>query len=78
MREAAEGLLQMLGLHYRVVEMATGELGNSAHRYGTATQHVTRSIECPKQTCRKYDIEAWMPGRQNGDQERVGKFGEGL
>jgi seryl-tRNA synthetase len=42
------GLCDELGLHYRVLDMPTLELGAPAHR--------------------KYDIEAWMPGR--------GEFGE--
>lgn len=42
-RNIQEELLQPLGLHYRVLDMAKHELGNQAYR--------------------KYDIEAWMPGR---------------
>ena len=40
-------MLQDLGLHYRVLEMASAELGSPA--------------------ARKYDIEAWMPGRNAGE-----------
>lgn len=38
-----EGFFQSLGIHYRVVEMCTGDLGTQA--------------------ARKFDLEAWMPGR---------------
>ncbi len=40
-----------LGIPYRVLDMATGDLGGPAYR--------------------KFDLEAWMPGRGNG-----GEFGE--
>ena len=61
---ASEGLLQELGLAYRVLEMASEELGSPAYR--------------------KYDIEAWMPGRTAGEGEgdgegqgdSVGRYGE--
>ena len=46
-----ESLYQRLGLPYRVVDIATGDLGGPAYR--------------------KFDIEAWMPGR--GD---AGEWGE--
>lgn len=48
MLEAQTELCDELGLHYRILDMPTEELGASAYR--------------------KYDIEAWMPGR--------GEFGE--
>jgi len=40
------GLFDELGIPYRVVDTATGDLGGSAYR--------------------KYDLEAWMPGRGDG------------
>jgi seryl-tRNA synthetase len=40
-----------LGIHYRVIDTASGDLGGPAYR--------------------KYDLEAWMPGRGNG-----GEYGE--
>lgn len=43
-----EDMFEELGLHFRVLDMPTEELGASAYR--------------------KYDVEAWMPGR--------GAFGE--
>jgi seryl-tRNA synthetase len=46
-----EEIFQGLGLHYRVVDTCTGDLGAPAYR--------------------KYDLEAWMPGR--GD---AGEYGE--
>lgn len=46
-----EEIFQSLGLHYRVLDICTGDMGGSAYR--------------------KYDLEAWMPGR--GDE---GEFGE--
>jgi seryl-tRNA synthetase len=44
LRQIEENLFDALGLHYRVLDMPTRDLGNPAYR--------------------KYDIEAWMPGRQ--------------
>ena len=44
-------LFDGLGLAYRVVDTATGDLGGPAYR--------------------KFDLEAWMPGRGNG-----GEYGE--
>ena len=44
LREFEQGLYESLGLHFQVLDMPTGDLGNPAYR--------------------KYDIEAWMPGRQ--------------
>ena len=44
MLAAEEELNQALGLPYRVLEIATGDLGGPAYR--------------------KFDIEAWMPGRE--------------
>lgn len=46
-----EEIFQSLGIHYRVIDTASGDLGGPAYR--------------------KYDIEAWMPGRGDG-----GEFGE--
>lgn len=51
MLEVEEELYQALGLPYRVLDIATGDLGGPAYR--------------------KYDIEAWMPGRGDG-----GEYGE--
>lgn len=51
MLEIEEELFGELGLPYRVLDIATGDLGGPAHR--------------------KYDIEAWMPGRGEG-----GEYGE--
>jgi seryl-tRNA synthetase len=45
-----------LGLAYRVVDTATGDLGGPAYR--------------------KYDLEAWMPGRGTASQETPGEYGE--
>lgn len=44
LRRIEEELFDALGLHYRVLDMPTRDLGNPAYR--------------------KFDIEAWMPGRQ--------------
>jgi seryl-tRNA synthetase len=44
-------IFDALGLHYRVVDTATGDLGGPAYR--------------------KFDLEAWMPGRGDG-----GEYGE--
>lgn len=41
-----EEMYTALGLHYRVLDMPSGDLGNPAYR--------------------KFDIEAWMPGRGDG------------
>ena len=46
-----EGIFQALEIPYRVIDIATGDLGAPAYR--------------------KYDIEAWMPGRGSG-----GTYGE--
>jgi seryl-tRNA synthetase len=46
-----ESIYQQLGLPYRVVDIATGDLGGPAYR--------------------KFDLEAWMPGRGEG-----GEWGE--
>lgn len=46
-----EEIFQELGIHYRLIDTATGDLGAPAYR--------------------KYDLEAWMPGRGEG-----GTFGE--
>ncbi|MFN9717145.1 MAG: serine--tRNA ligase [Planctomycetota bacterium] len=46
-----EEIFQALGIHYRVIDTASGDLGGPAYR--------------------KFDIEAWMPGRGDG-----GEFGE--
>jgi len=46
-----EDLFQALGIPYRVVDIATGDLGGPAYR--------------------KFDLEAWMPGRGEG-----GEYGE--
>ncbi|MEZ6047938.1 MAG: serine--tRNA ligase [Planctomycetaceae bacterium] len=46
-----EQIFQGLGLHYQVIDTATGDLGGPAYR--------------------KYDLEAWMPGRGEG-----GSYGE--
>ena len=46
-----EEIFQALGIHYRVIDTASGDLGGPAYR--------------------KYDIEAWMPGRGDG-----GEYGE--
>ena len=46
-----ESIFQGLGLHYQVIDTATGDLGGPAYR--------------------KYDLEAWMPGRGEG-----GSYGE--
>jgi seryl-tRNA synthetase len=43
LREIQESMFESLGLHFRVLDMPTHDLGAPAHR--------------------KYDIEAWMPGR---------------
>lgn len=51
MLEIEEELFGDLGIPYRVLDIATGDLGGPAHR--------------------KYDIEAWMPGRGEG-----GEYGE--
>ena len=44
-------IFDALGIPYRILDIATGDLGNPAYR--------------------KYDLEAWMPGRGDG-----GEFGE--
>lgn len=46
-----EEIFQDLGIHYRVIDTASGDLGGPAYR--------------------KFDIEAWMPGRGDG-----GEYGE--
>lgn len=46
-----EEIFQKLGIHYRVLDTCTGDLGASAFR--------------------KFDLEAWMPGRGDG-----GEYGE--
>ncbi len=46
-----EEIFTALGLHYRLIDTATGDLGGPAYR--------------------KYDLEAWMPGRGEG-----GSYGE--
>lgn len=46
-----EDIFQGLGLHYRVIDTPTGDLGGPAYR--------------------KFDLEAWMPGRGDG-----GEYGE--
>ncbi|MCR9198794.1 MAG: serine--tRNA ligase [Planctomycetaceae bacterium] len=46
-----EEIFQALGLHYRLIDTATGDLGGPAYR--------------------KFDLEAWMPGRGDG-----GSYGE--
>ena len=46
-----EEIFQALGIHYRVIDTCTGDLGGPAYR--------------------KYDLEAWMPGRGDG-----GEYGE--
>lgn len=46
-----EEIFQALGIPYRVIDTASGDLGGPAYR--------------------KFDIEAWMPGRGNG-----GEYGE--
>ncbi|MFM7056120.1 MAG: serine--tRNA ligase [Planctomycetota bacterium] len=46
-----EEIFQTLGIHYRVIDTASGDLGGPAYR--------------------KFDIEAWMPGRGDG-----GEYGE--
>lgn len=46
-----EEIFQELGLHYRLIDTATGDLGAPAYR--------------------KFDLEAWMPGRGDG-----GSYGE--
>lgn len=46
-----EEIFNALGLHYRLIDTATGDLGGPAYR--------------------KYDLEAWMPGRGDG-----GSYGE--
>jgi len=51
MLEIEEELFGELGVPYRVLDIATGDLGGPAHR--------------------KFDIEAWMPGRGEG-----GEYGE--
>jgi seryl-tRNA synthetase len=50
-RTLEEQIFQGLGLCYRVIDTATGDLGGPAYR--------------------KYDLEAWMPGRGHG-----GAYGE--
>lgn len=45
LRSYAEEMLQELGLHYRVLLMCTGDMGEPQ--------------------VKKYDLETWMPGRQN-------------
>lgn len=44
LRELEQRMYEALGLHFKVLDMPTADLGNPAYR--------------------KYDIEAWMPGRQ--------------
>ena len=51
LRAIEQRIFDDLGIPYRVVENATGDLGNMAYR--------------------KFDIEAWMPGKGDG-----GSFGE--
>lgn len=46
-----EEIFQELGIHYRLIDTATGDLGAPAYR--------------------KFDLEAWMPGRGDG-----GSYGE--
>ena len=48
LREIEEEIYQSFGIPYRLLDIATGDLGNPAYR--------------------KYDLEAWMPGR--------GEYGE--
>jgi len=52
MREIEEGIFQDLEIPYRVIDVASGDLGSPAYR--------------------KFDIEAWMPGRgEDGDYGEV-------
>jgi seryl-tRNA synthetase len=51
MLDVEKRIFNELGIPYRVVENATGDLGGAAYR--------------------KFDLEAWMPGRGDG-----GAFGE--
>jgi seryl-tRNA synthetase len=52
MREIEEGIFQDLEIPYRVIDVASGDLGAPAYR--------------------KFDIEAWMPGRgESGDYGEV-------
>ena len=44
LREMEQEMYDSLGLHFRILDMPTEDLGNPAYR--------------------KYDIEAWMPGRE--------------
>ncbi|MDD9912861.1 MAG: serine--tRNA ligase [Alphaproteobacteria bacterium] len=46
MRKLEQEIFDALGIPYRVLEIATGDLGAAAYR--------------------KFDLEAWMPGRQGG------------
>lgn len=54
MRAIEQEIFDSLEIPYRVIEIATGDLGAPAYR--------------------KFDLEAWMPGRKIGD--TVGSFGE--
>jgi seryl-tRNA synthetase len=45
-----------LGIAYRVIDTATGDLGGPAYR--------------------KYDLEAWMPGRGRVNDNMAGEYGE--
>lgn len=54
MREIEQEIFDNLEIPYRVIEIATGDLGAPAYR--------------------KFDLEAWMPGRKVG--EKIGSYGE--
>ena len=54
-RANAEGVMQAIGIPYRVVKVCTGDLGRGQ--------------------AKKYDIEAWMPSRNNfGETHSASKF----
>lgn len=78
--EIQKYIYQSLGIPFRILDMASEELGASAFRKVSSTS-VARLIALLKQIMSflemQYDIEAWMPGRVTGDGvKELGAYGE--
>lgn len=64
-REIEESSFSELGLHMRVLDMPPYELGAPAYRYRVTICFICFIFYFFIYICfRKYDIEAWMPGRK--------------
>lgn len=61
LRVLQEKNFESLGLHFQVLDMPAHDLGAQAYRFTIYCLYI--HFHLIVLFCRKYDIEAWMPGR---------------